>query len=340
MASEDPSERPRRALVARVVAALLATAVGVACSGSTFTGSNPSDAGAGGTGGSTGGSGGTAGKGSGGTSSGGSTSTGGTSSGGRGGASSGGDGGSDDSGGTGAGGSGGSGNASGSGGSGNAAGDAGDSGAGGGGNAGSGGSAGQGGVGGAGAGGVGGVPGGSGGSGNAAGAGGSGTECQTAADCQLVSDCCRCEAEPKRKADAPVCEQLCVIDQCGSKQIEPDEVACVFGRCVIDRSCDRSRVTCKLAEPVCPEGSVPSVEGSCYGPCLPATECSSVTGCDDCTEPAVCVRNEAQLLTYGCVLPPQGCNKGSYCSCLGACVAPFGACGESESAVGCACPNC
>lgn len=337
MASEDPPERPRRGLVSRVVAALIAAAAGVACSGSTFTGTNPSDAGAGGT----------AGEGSGGTSSGGTTSTGGTSSGGRGGASSGGDGGSGDSGGIDAGGNGGSGDASGNGGSGNVTGDAGDSGTGGDASAGSGGSvdggsAGQGGVAGAGGslGGAGGALGGSGGSGSVAGAGGGiGAECQTAADCQLVSDCCRCEAEPKGTG-VPACELFCVIDQCGSKQIAPEEVACVFGRCVIDRSCDRSRVTCKIAEPVCPEGSVPSVEGSCYGPCLPATECSAVTGCDDCTEPEVCVRNEAQLQTYGCVLPPQGCTKGSYCGCLGACVGPFGVCAESESAVGCACPSC
>ena len=49
--------------------------------------------------------------------------------------------------------------------------------------------------------------------------------------------------------------------------------------------CDPSRVLCDMAPPACEPGYVPSVVGSCFGPCVPADQCSPspdsciVTGC-------------------------------------------------------------
>jgi hypothetical protein len=364
---EELPKRVRRGLAERVTAALIVGAIGFACSGPTFTSAGDGSSGAGGSGapgggsggkgsggkggtssGSGGSTGGSAGKASGGTDSSGGSDTGGTGqggTGGRGGSSTGGSGGSGDTGGTDAGGSG-SGNAAGAGGSGNASGHGGTSaGNGGSGNtsgAGNGGVSGSAGTGGTlgGAGGTLGGTGGTGGSGNAAGTGGrGGAECETASDCQMVSDCCTCAAEPKSKL-LPVCQSVCVTDQCTSKQIAPSEVACEFGRCVIARSCNLAEVSCEVAQPVCPVGTIPSVQGNCFGPCLPPTECSSVTSCSDCANLAVCVRNEAQLQTYGCVVPAQSCQSGSYCSCLGACMSPFNACMEAPEQVNCSCPNC
>jgi hypothetical protein len=182
--------------------------------------------------------------------------------------------------------------------------------------------------------------GGAGGSGNQGGTGArAGAECQTAADCQMVSDCCTCASEPK---DKPVvtCDLVCITDACSAMQLERDEVDCVFGRCVLARSCDLSEVGCDAVQPQCLAGTIPSVEGSCFGPCLPPTECSKVTSCADCASSSVCIRNEAQLQSYGCVSPDQGCETGSYCDCLGACMSPFIACAESQSQVGCACLGC
>jgi hypothetical protein len=311
--------------VSRALAALLAGAVAVACSGSTFTGTEPGagTSGAGGSGGSQGGrggkgSGGSSGSGVGGSSgdgSGGTAPTGGTGTagtgqgtGGRGGASSGGNAG--------------SGNASGSGGSGGAS-------------AGNGGS-GNGGVSG---GGVAGSAGALGGSDQGGTAGKEGAECETAADCQMVSDCCTCAAEPKGSLGLP-CGLVCVTDACTAMQIERDEVTCTFGRCVIARSCDLSEVICEVVEPECASGTIPSVNGSCFGPCLPPTECSKVTSCADCLNSNVCVRNEAQLQSTGCVVPSAGCQAGGYCDCLGSCMSPFNVCSENQMQVTCSCLNC
>jgi hypothetical protein len=46
-------------------------------------------------------------------------------------------------------------------------------------------------------------------------------------------------------------------------------------------SCDTSKVLCKIATPQCPAGQVPSVNGACYGPCVPIDMCT-------CSAPADC----------------------------------------------------
>jgi hypothetical protein len=43
--------------------------------------------------------------------------------------------------------------------------------------------------------------------------------------------------------------------------------------CVAATSCDPAKILCKRAAPQCPEFQVPSVEGSCYGPCVPVDSC-------------------------------------------------------------------
>lgn len=43
--------------------------------------------------------------------------------------------------------------------------------------------------------------------------------------------------------------------------------------CVAATSCEPAKILCKRAVPQCPEFQVPSVEGSCYGPCVPVDSC-------------------------------------------------------------------
>jgi hypothetical protein len=38
--------------------------------------------------------------------------------------------------------------------------------------------------------------------------------------------------------------------------------------------CDARAIRCRLAPPVCGGGEVPSVDGTCWGPCVPATDCT------------------------------------------------------------------
>ncbi|HEX6764050.1 MAG TPA: hypothetical protein VF103_01205 [Polyangiaceae bacterium] len=165
-------------------------------------------------------------------------------------------------------------------------------------------------------------------------AGTSGAECRADEDCVMVSDCCSCRAEPR--SGSGFCPLDCLRDPCSDDGIEPNEVSCVRGRCVIARSCDRTRVTCRSAPPDCVDGTIPSVDGTCWGPCIAPTECSYVTDCLDCPSDAACVEFQAQLSSFSCVLPASGCSAGSYCSCLGAC----DYCSEAPQGITCACPVC
>lgn len=48
--------------------------------------------------------------------------------------------------------------------------------------------------------------------------------------------------------------------------------------------CDPHKVLCRVATPDCPQGEVPSVEGTCYGDCVKIDRCSC-TSADQCPEP-------------------------------------------------------
>lgn len=49
-------------------------------------------------------------------------------------------------------------------------------------------------------------------------------------------------------------------------------------------SCDPKQLRCRRAAPVCPEGEVPSVSGTCYGACVPLEQCAC-SQADDCPNP-------------------------------------------------------
>jgi hypothetical protein len=48
--------------------------------------------------------------------------------------------------------------------------------------------------------------------------------------------------------------------------------------------CDLDEIACDAAQPECPEGEVPSVNGACYGPCVGIESCAC-NGPDDCPLP-------------------------------------------------------
>jgi hypothetical protein len=49
--------------------------------------------------------------------------------------------------------------------------------------------------------------------------------------------------------------------------------------------CDPGKIRCRRMTPSCPEGQVPSIEGSCYGPCVPVAKCA-------CTAAAQCPQSD------------------------------------------------
>jgi hypothetical protein len=158
-------------------------------------------------------------------------------------------------------------------------------------------------------------------------------ECQTAADCQLESDCCGCKAISRRGDE--FCALDCARDPCPEMGITADDVACRQGRCVLARSCDAGRVVCRAAPPTCSEGTVPSVVDDCWGPCIPPTECANVGSCADCGD-AFCVEFQGMVTTFNCVTRVQACDRENYCECLGVC----GECSATDDAVACPCGGC
>jgi hypothetical protein len=38
--------------------------------------------------------------------------------------------------------------------------------------------------------------------------------------------------------------------------------------------CDLRKIACRVVQPSCPENQVPSVDGSCFGPCVPIESCA------------------------------------------------------------------
>jgi hypothetical protein len=49
--------------------------------------------------------------------------------------------------------------------------------------------------------------------------------------------------------------------------------------------CDPRKILCRAAPPACPDGQVPSVSGSCYGPCIPVESCT-------CNAPEACPNSD------------------------------------------------
>jgi hypothetical protein len=161
-------------------------------------------------------------------------------------------------------------------------------------------------------------------------------ECETAADCEMASDCCGCRSEPILGPRLE-CPLDCARDACGEVEIEPSEVECLYGKCVIARSCDSRPVTCPALPPNCLDGAVPSVLGDCWGPCIQATECLRVDSCSDCGD-ALCVVFEALPTSYSCVERDDDCNASdNYCGCLGI---HCNACSATDPSVTCVCLAC
>ncbi len=62
-------------------------------------------------------------------------------------------------------------------------------------------------------------------------------------------------------------------------------------------SCDSRNIRCRVAQPVCEEGEVPSVVGTCYGPCVKIDACACASA-EQCPEPN----------RYTCLLGPMHCS--------------------------------
>jgi hypothetical protein len=132
--------------------------------------------------------------------------------------------------------------------------------------------------------------------------GGAAALCQADNDCQLVSDCCSCQAI-LRGEKAPSCDpnRSCVMSVCAQYK-GVDRGRCSAGRCVLGFDCVGPAL-CKRLPPVCPLGQVPQVVDGCYGECVDAQQCATVASCALCRSGDLCVRTVAAPAGWHCQSP-------------------------------------
>jgi len=181
---------------------------------------------------------------------------------------------------------------------------------------------------------------GSGGSGGTSGSGGSsGSGCQAPEQCRLFSDCCSCVALGPGEPGPMPCPADCVQDRCSALGVSA--AVCSAGQCSAGFNCVGT-VTCPALPPACQPGQVPSISGSCWGPCVPATQCVSVTNCDQCytVSGQICVDSDTLAGTHYsfCLRVPERCANMRECACFGEsfCPAPM-ACWEFSGRRGVRC---
>jgi hypothetical protein len=133
--------------------------------------------------------------------------------------------------------------------------------------------------------------------------------CQSDDDCQLINDCCACQAIPRGEKPAS-CDpkRPCVTSVCAQYQ-GVDRAHCSAGRCVLGFVCDPAKVLCKRLPPICPSGQVPQVVSGCFGECVDARQCSTVPSCAVCAPADACVRAVDALLGLHCQAP-QSASRG------------------------------
>lgn len=94
------------------------------------------------------------------------------------------------------------------------------------------------------------------------------------------------ETPPEIDASVPT---TCDLSCAAGERCELVQVTCVRAPCppvpscvkIESVSCDPRLILCRRATPECPQWQVPSVSGSCFGPCVPVEQCA-------CDEPADC----------------------------------------------------
>ena len=174
-----------------------------------------------------------------------------------------------------------------------------------------------------------------------------GGPCVNNQDCYLVSDCCSCLGVANGQA-APGCDlPECFGPRCEAEGFNGVEAAsCSAGQCVAGFDCDIAKVGCDEPQPECDPGLSPTVIDGCWGPCLPVSQCASVSSCEQCDQSSqLCVKDSGEEYTaYHCVNLPDECKDDRSCACMGksVCVGDFDECVDDpvENRLTCSCSLC
>jgi len=164
-------------------------------------------------------------------------------------------------------------------------------------------------------------------------------ECKTAADCNLVGDCCGCHAIAVGQTSG--CMKGCLdTNTCAAFNPLPT-AQCIHGRCTLDRSCDDASgtIACEMATPQCGAGKLPSLNSSasCWdGNCIDVMDCRAVRSCADCdTATQICVVDNGFRAVYHCVDVTRSCNLASRCACFSELCAGMSPCNDLSNGISC-----
>lgn len=112
-----------------------------------------------------------------------------------------------------------------------------------------------------------------------AGQGCTGQVTDAAGVCEQTPEVCTDEYQPVCGCDKRTYSNRCEAHAAGVS-VAKDGACAVSGT-----SCDRRKLTCRRAEPVCPEGEVAEIVGNCFGECVRIDQCA-------CSEAAACPMDE------------------------------------------------
>lgn len=96
--------------------------------------------------------------------------------------------------------------------------------------------------------------------------------------CETLPDTCTEQYEPVCGCDNRTYSNGCEAHRAGVS-------VATKGACAVKgTSCDRRPLTCRRAEPLCPEGQVVAIVGNCFGDCVPIEQCAC-SEADACPQP-------------------------------------------------------
>jgi hypothetical protein len=177
---------------------------------------------------------------------------------------------------------------------------------------------------------------------NTGGTGGIGyPECAEAKDCALFTGCCSCLPMPVGSS-LPICNISCIQSDCDARGIGREEVACIAGRCVFNRTCSAVNTVCSIPAPSCVAGEVPLLLNGCYaGGCARPEDCADVDSCEVCKDPGLsCATFEVLPPSHHCVTSPPECQDKPTCACMGVCSGVMSCVQPDSTDLICQCPGC